>query len=266
MKRRRTLRLFLSVLTAGLSFISVAACSSGGSGLDDIKSRGTIMIGTSGNNAPTIFRDPSGGFVGIDADWADIIAKSLGVKVEWQTLDFSGIVPGLQANKFDIAMSGLRVTPDRQNVIDFSEPIGYDEAIAVYPQEETGITGPESIEGRSVCVVSGSSNGDLPVQRIGTAAQVTRYPGQAEAFSDLKNGRCDLMVTGRILALHWIRSGDGSGYAVSQNGTDGTPLAVGVPKGSDELLQAINAAIADAKKDGSYESIAQKWLGESFTQ
>lgn len=266
MKRRRTRRLLLSLLAAGLSFVSFTACSTGGSGVDDITSRGTITIGTSGNNAPTIFRDPSGGFVGIDADWAAIIAKSLGVEVEWQTLDFAGIVPGLQANKFDIAMSGLRVTPERQEVIAFSDPIGYDDAIVVYPEGETGITGPESIAGRSVCVVSGSSNGDLPVQRIGTAAQVARYPGQAEAFSDLKNGRCDVMVTGRILALHWIRSGDGAGYAVSQNGTDGTPLAVGVPKGSDELLQAINKAIADAKKNGAYESIAQKWLGEPFTQ
>ncbi|MEV0070971.1 transporter substrate-binding domain-containing protein [Amycolatopsis sp. NPDC050768] len=163
-------------------------------------------------------------------------------------------------------VSGLRVTPDRQKVVDFSEPIGYDDAVAVYPQKETGITGPESIKGKSVCVVAGSSNGEAPVQRIGGAAKMTRYPGQAEAFSDLKNGRCDLMVTGRILALYWIKSGDGAGYAVSQNGTDGTALAVGVPKGSDALLQAVNKAIDDAKKTGAYVSIAQKWLGQPFKQ
>ncbi|MGW4489814.1 substrate-binding periplasmic protein [Amycolatopsis sp. NPDC004368] len=266
MNPRHTLRLCLSALAAGLTLTSVSACSSGGSNLDDIKSHGAITIGTSGNNAPTIFRDPSGGFVGIDADWANLIAKSLGTKVEWKTLDFSGIVPGLQAKKFDIAMSGLRVTPDRQKVVDFSEPIGYDDAVAVYPQKETGITGPESIKGKSVCVVAGSSNGEAPVQRIGGAAKVTRYPGQAEAFSDLKNGRCDLMVTGRILALYWIKSGDGAGYEVSRNGTDGTALAVGVPKGSDALLQAVNKGIEDAKKAGAYQSIAQKWLGQPFKQ
>jgi ABC-type amino acid transport substrate-binding protein len=263
MKPRRTTRFLLAALAAGLA---LSACSSGGSDLDEVKSHGTITIGTSGNNAPTIFRDPSGGFVGIDADWANLIAKKLGVKVEWKTLDFSGIVPGLQAKKFDIAMSGLRVTEERKKVIDFSDPIGYDEAVAVFPDKEKGITGPEDIKGHTVCVVAGSSNGELPVQRIGTAAKVTRYPGQAEAFSDLKNGRCQIMVTGRILALHWIKSGDGAGFKVSDKGTDGTALAVGVPKGSDALLKAINEAIADAKKDGAYESIAQKWLGEPFRQ
>lgn len=264
MTARRAARFVLAALAAVVSLLAVSACGSSGTSLDAIKSSGTITIGTSGDNAPTIFRDPSGNFVGIDADWANIIAKNLGVKVEWKTLDFNGIVPGLQAGKFNIAMSGLRVTPEREKVIDFSEPIAYDDAVAVYPKSEQGITSPESIKGRTVCVVAGSSNGETPVQRIGTAAKVTRYPGQAEAFTDLKNGRCDLMVTGRILALNWIKSGAGAGFAVSKDGTDGTAIAVGVPKNSGPLLRAINQAIDQAKKDGAYQSIAEKWIGEPF--
>jgi ABC-type amino acid transport substrate-binding protein len=248
-----------------LAFVSLTgACSSGGSALQNVQDHKTIVIGTSGNNAPTIFRSPSAGLVGIDADWANIIAKKLGVKVQWKVLDFQGIIPGLQANKFDAAMSGLRVTPERQKVIDFSDPIGYDEAVVVFRAGTTGITGPNDIKGRTVCVVAGSSNGESPVQRIGTAAKVTRYPGQAEAFADLKNRRCQVMVTGRILARYWISSGQGTGFEVSQQGTDGTALAVGVPKGSGDLLKAINKAISAAKKDGAYDRVAQKWLGESF--
>jgi ABC-type amino acid transport substrate-binding protein len=241
-----------------------AACGSSDTALQKVKDHKRIVIGTSGNNAPTIFRDPSAGLVGIDADWAAIIAGKLGVKLQWKALDFAGIVPGLQAHQFDAAMSGLRVTPERKKVIDFSDPIGYDEAAVVFPHGMTGITGPDDIKDHTVCVVAGSSNGEVPVRRIGTAKKVTRYPGQAEAFSDLKNRRCEVMVTGRILARYWIKSGEGAGFELSVQGTDGTALAVGVPKGSDDLLKAINQAIGEAKKDGAYDRIARKWLDEPF--
>jgi polar amino acid transport system substrate-binding protein len=104
------------------------------------------------------------------------------------------------------------------------------------------------------------------VARIGTAKSVKRYPGQAEAFGDLKNRRCEVMVTGRILAAYWIKSGEGKGFTVSQQGSDGTSIAVGVPKDSPELLAAINKAIAKAKGEGMYDSIAEKWLGTKFSQ
>lgn len=258
---------FLGAAVSAAALVAISACGrSGGNALEKVQKSKVISIGTSGNNAPTIFRDAAGGFVGLDADWANQIAQSLGAKVEWQVLDFAGIVPGLQAGKFDAAMSGLRVTEERKKVISFSDPIGYDDAVVVYPTSTTGITGTNDIKGHTVCVVSGSSNGDTPVARIGTAKSVSRYPGQAEAFADLKNRRCEVMVTGRILAAYWIKSGEGKDFTVSKEGSDGTAIAVGVPKDSVELLTAINKAIGDAKKQGMYDSIAQKWLGTKFAQ
>jgi len=262
---------FSRLVRLGIPLILVAATASacGGTSSDalaKVKDAKEIIIGTSGNNAPTIFRDKSGALVGIDADWGNRVAKRLGVKVVWQTLDFQGIIPGLQANKFDAALSGLRVTPERAKVIDFSDSIGFDEAVVVFRQGMKGINSPTDIKGKSVCVVAGSSNGDTPVKRIGTAASVTRYPGTAEALQDLKNGRCQVTVTGRILAAYWIKSGPGKGFELSAKGSDGTPLAFGLPKGHATLLKAINDAIAAEKKGGAYEEVAQKWLGQPFSQ
>lgn len=254
-----------AVVTAAV-LLFTAACGTGGSGdkLKDIQDSGTWVVGTSGNNKPTIFRNTTGDLVGTDADWANLIAKDLGVKVEWKILDFKGIVPGLQANQFDSAMSGLRVTEERKKVIDFSDPIGSDEAVAVFRSGNNGIKSPNDIAGKSVCVVAGSSNGAEPVKRIGTAKSVKAYPGQAEAFADLSNGRCEVMVTGRLLAADWIKSGEGKGYELSAGGTDCASFAVGVPKGSDKLLQAINNAIDKETKNGALDEIARKWLGEPF--
>ena len=257
----------LTQLMAGAAAVVLLTSACGSSGSDELKkiqADGSWVIGTSGNNKPTIFRDSSGDLVGTDADWAHLIAKDLGVKVKWKILDFKGIVPGLQANQFDAAMSGLRVTDERKKVIDFSDPVGSDEAVLVYKSGAKGLTSPDDIAGKTVCVVAGSSNGAEPVKRIGTAKKVQSYPGQAEAFADLNNGRCEVMVTGRLLAADWIKSGEGKGYELSTRGTDCASFAVGVPKGSDKLLAAINKAIEKETKNGAMDKIAQKWLGQPF--
>lgn len=255
-----------SILALGsVVMLTLTSCGSGeANALEHIKESGVLAIGTSGNNIPTIYRDDSGELIGIDVDWANIVAEDLGVEIEWKVLDFKGIVPGLKSERFDVAMSGLRITDERKEVIDFSQPIATDDAIVVYPEEMSGITSPEDIAGKSVCVVAGSSNGDQPAQRIGTAEKVRAFPGIAEAFAGLTTDRCDVMMTGRALAGAWIASGDGEGYAISKKGSDCAELAIGVPKGSPELLAAINESIDAAKEEGKYEEIAQEWIGEPY--
>ncbi|SFK68148.1 polar amino acid transport system substrate-binding protein [Paenibacillus sp. 1_12] len=233
--------------------------------LADIKKRGTIVIATSGNNAPTIFPNEKNELVGIDAEWAKIIADHLGVKIEWKRMDFSGIIPGLMTGNFDIGLSGIGVTEERLKTLDFSEHIAYDEVVAVYNKKTTGINSPEDIKGRIVGVVTGSSNGDAPARKIGGYKELKTYPGQAEAFHDLQNGRIEVMVTGKMLAGHWIKT-EGKDYMVSPKGLEGRKLAVAMKQGEPDLKNAINEAILAAKKQGKYEEIAQKWLGSTFSQ
>ena len=252
--------------------IPLMACSSPGSdgpaaeqnALTNIQEHKVLTIGSSGNNVPTIFKGASGEYEGIDVDWANIIAEAIDAKIEWRILDFKGIVPGIQSKQFDVAMSGLRVTDERKKVIDFSVPYAADDAVVVYPTSMSGISSPEDIAGKSVCVVAGSSNGDQPVQRIGTAKESQAYPGTAEAFEGLKAGRCEVMVTGRTLAKDWIKNGHGEGFAVSKVGSDCASFAVGLPKGEPELLKAVNDAISAAVSAGEYDKIAMKWTDESF--
>ena len=245
--------------------VSVSACSaSAENALETVKESGVLTIGSSGNNAPTIFQAENGGYEGIDADWAKIIADDLGVEVEWKILDFKGVVPGVQSGQFNAAMSGLRVTEERKEVIDFSIPYAADDAVVVYPSSMTGVNSPEDIAGKSVCVVAGSSNGEQPVTRIGTAKEVQLYPGTAEQFAGLRDGRCDVAVTGRMLAMDWINKGQGEGYTVSEGGTDCAEFAVGLPKDEPELLEAVNAAIQKGLDDGQRDAIAEKWTGGTF--
>lgn len=261
---------FAATAIIAATVISLVGCNAAGAdtagaaasnALTKVEAAGTLSIGSSGNNAPTIFPTSDGNYQGIDADWAKIIADGLGVKVQWRILDFKGIVPGIESGQFDAAMSGLRVTEARKKVIDFSIPYAADDAIAVYPTGVSGINSPEDIGGKSVCVVAGSSNGEQPVTRIGTAREVQSYPGTAESFAGLRAGRCDVLVTGRLLALDWINKGEGNGFTVSEGGTDCAEFAVGLPKEEPELLAAVNAAIQGGLDAGQFDTIAKKWTG-----
>lgn len=258
------------LIAVALSMSSLVACggtppaSGPSNALTDIQKRGTLSIGSSGNNAPTIFKAASGEYQGIDADWAKTISDGLGVKAEWRVLDFKGIIPGIQSKQFDVAMSGLRVTDERKKVIDFSIPYAADDAVVVSPNSMSGINSPNDIAGKSVCVVTGSSNGEQPVKRIGTASEVQSYPGTAETFAGLKAGRCDVLVTGRTLAGDWINKGEGAGYKVSSGGTDCASFAVGIPQGEPELLAAVNKAIQAGLDKGDYDAVAKKWTGDKL--
>ncbi|TDF98556.1 substrate-binding periplasmic protein [Paenibacillus piri] len=265
-----TFALLLAACSGGSSAPSANGKADSGAGsakglLADIKKRGTIVIATSGNNAPTIFPNEKNEMVGIDADWAQIIADHLGVKIEWKRMDFNGIIPGLLTGNFDIGMSGIGVTEERLKTLDFSEHIAYDEVVAVYNKKTTGINSPEDIKGRVVGVVTGSSNGDAPARKIGGYKDLKTYPGQAEVFHDLQNGRIEVMVTGKMLAGHWIKT-EGKDYTVSPKGMEGRKLAVAMKKGETDLKAAIDEAIQNAKKQGKYDEIAKKWLGSTFSQ
>lgn len=256
----------LVILFIVISLLVLSACGkSEQSGLESIKEKGKIVIATSGDNPPTIFPNEKNELVGIDADWAVIIAKDLGVEIEWKRVDFKGIIPGITSGNFDIGMSGILVTEERKKAIDFSEPYANDEAVVIFPEEVTNIKSPKDIKDKIVGVVTGSSNGEAPVKEIGGYKELKQYPGVAQALADLQNERVDVVVTGKVAAGHWLKS-EGKGYKMSEEGIAGTGMAAVISKENKDLTEAINKAILKAKEEGKYEEIAEKWLDTTFSE
>lgn len=254
--------------TAQSSTAASEDASSSNDLLAQIKKRGTIIVGTSGDNAPTIYRDATTGqFAGFDADWANAIAKSLGVKVDWQTVAFAGLIPGLASGRFDLVVSGFFMREERLKSVNFSVPYAEDSTVLVYPDSLTdNVENPkDGIKGRAVCVVAGSSNGDNLVTQWGTAASIVRLPGQAGAFEALKQKRCDVMVTGDLLASYWIQKQGGTGFKTSAEGVNRAFIAAGMPKsGSESLQKAVDIAINQGKREGLCQQFAMKSTGHDF--
>lgn len=243
----------------------LAGCGKEEDIITQIQERGYITIATSGNNRPTIYPNEKNELVGLDADWAQIVADHLGVDIEWKVMDFKGTIPAVTAGQVDIAMSGISVTEERAKTVDFSDSYAFEDVIAVYPEDVTDIESAEDIEGKIVGVVAGSSNGEAPVLEIGGYEKMVQYPSLANVFADLKNGRTDLAVTGRIVAGDWLVR-EGEGYKMTKKGYLGSKIAIVVDKKNPELTATINEAIKKAKEEGKYEELAIKHIGSEFAQ
>lgn len=265
---KNKIRIMLSLVLL-LSFGILTAC---GGGSDDkvkeIQDKGVITIATSGNNPPTIYPDKNNELVGLDVDWANLIADELGVDIEWKEMDFKGTVPSVKSKQADMAMSGISVTEERAEEVDFTEHYAFEDVIAIYnPDVVDDVTGPEDIEGKIVGVVAGSHNGEAPVEEIGGYKELKTYPGLANVFEDLKNKRIEVAVTGRVVGGDWmLREGKEKGYVISEDGYLGSKIAIAISKDNEELTEKVTEIIKQAKDDGKYEEIAKEHTGEEFVE
>ncbi|WJH37014.1 ABC transporter substrate-binding protein [Paenibacillus sp. CC-CFT747] len=229
--------------------------------LDQIKKRGKLIIGTSGNYRPLTYMDEQGKLTGFDIDWGNALAKELGVTAEFVPGNVSGLLAGLNAGKFDIVMSGLLMTEERKKAIDFSSVYYKDGVVALAKKDNKAVTGITHLQGLTVGVIGGAAqHSDL--LEIGGYKELKEYPGNAEGFADLKNGRIQLYALGKIAANDFIKNDkDGSQYAAVGDMYKLRDAGIGIRKNDSALKKAIDDIIEKKQKDGSYNELAVKWFG-----
>lgn len=241
---------------------AAAATASASSGtVEQIKKNGKLVIATSGNFRPVTFMNEQSQLAGLDIDIGNMIAERLGVKAEFVPGNISGLIPGLVASKFDLVMSGLLATDERKKSIDFSIPYGMDGTIAVTLKDNTKVEDVTKLGGLVVGVIGGSGTHSV-VKEIGGYKELKEYPGNAEAFTDLKAGRIDVYAVGNIAANDYIKN-DKSDKPLKLVGkvTGVKPMGVGLRKNEPELKAIIDKLIEEKLKDGTIDQLATKWVG-----
>ncbi|WP_207953314.1 substrate-binding periplasmic protein [Paenibacillus agricola] len=231
--------------------------------LAKIKKDGKIVIGTTGNFRPYSYMDSNNQLVGYDIEWGNMIAKELGVKAEFVTGQFAGLIPGLIANKFDVLMSGANITEERKQSIDFSASYSQDGAVAVIKKGTNAVQDIADIKGKVVGVNAGSAF-EAAVKRIGGYKDLKTYPGAAESFADLLAGRVDVVAIGVVSAAEYIKNSPSGKDIEMVGGTfEVKDVGVGLRK-NDELKKEIDRIIEMKKKDGTYNKLTQQYFGLTF--
>jgi polar amino acid transport system substrate-binding protein len=253
-------RLLLNVSLA-LGMTAIAGLSHAQTALDGIQKSKLIKIAI-----PTDF--PPYGFVGIDLqpqgldiDMANYIAQKMNVKVELLPVTSANRIAYLQTKKADLVISTLGKNPEREKVIDFTA--SYSPFFqAVFASKALSIKSFNDLTGKSVAVTRGAME-DQELTKVAPAGlDIKRFEDNNATVSAFVAGQTQLIATGASVAGNMMQRNPQLGVEYKLLLKD-SPNFIGVAKGEDALRLKVNAIIADAKKSGDIEKMAQKWLGRA---
>ena len=221
---------------------------------------GVLTIATSGTFRPITFSE-GGELTGYDIEVGTRIAKELGLEVEFVSGQLSGLLPGLNAGRYDAVMSGLTMTEERKKAITFSEPYLADGAVAATAVGNTEVSGVTELTGMNVGVIGGSGTED-DIVALGGYDNLTAYPSAPEGFADVGAERIDLFAVGRIATEDYIKNApNGDQIRIAGDVYGIKPAGIGLPADDTELKPLIDDIIDEMWDDGSLQELQQKWFG-----
>jgi polar amino acid transport system substrate-binding protein len=205
---------------------------------------------------------------GFDVDLADALAKELGYTVNFTSQKFDTLIPQLNAGgTFDVIMSGMTITPEREQEILFSEPyIDSNQSIAVVKGKFAKLDGndPAAINtaftGKIIGVQSGTTGETWAKENLKGAAQITPFDDTLSAFSALNAGKVDAVVNDLPVSAYLVKSSYTGDELVAEIPT-GEQYGIGIAKANPELKTAIDEALQKITDSGEYKTIYMKWFG-----
>lgn len=195
--------------------------------------------------------------VGFDIELIEAIGKLINRRIEWTDIDFKGLIPGLVANRFDIAASAIYMTDERRKVVDFTDSYYPGGLVIMTRKGEQGIKGPEDLKGKKVAVQVGTKSVNYLKENFPGTERVEVEKNQ-EMFNLVDIGRADAAVTGKPAAFQYVRTRGGLRVLDEQLTTEEYGMAV--RKDTPELTKAVNAALGKLKADGTYAALVKKWF------
>lgn len=196
--------------------------------------------------------------VGFDIDLMNAIGKAAGLTVEFQSLPFDGIIPALQANTVDAAISAITITPERQTTVSFSHPYFKAGLAIAVRKDNTDITALNSLQNRKIAVQIGTT-GAAKAKSI-AGAKVSSFDSAPLALQELINGNVDAVVNDAPVTLDAIERGNLQSIKVVGELLTEEFYGIALPKDSPHL-NAVNTALNKMIADGTYTQIYRKWFG-----
>ncbi len=258
MKKIITLTLALVMLTCVLAGCGASEAKSS---LKTVES-GKLIMATNAAFPPYEFIEGNE-IVGIDAEIAGAIAEKLGLELQIDDMEFDSIVESVKGGKADIGLAGMTVTPERQEVINFTASYATGVQVVIV-NEDSAITTVDDLfaEGASHAIgVQRNTTGDLyctwDLEDAGLAT-VDRYSKGADAVQALLTGKVDCVVIDNEPAKAFVEANEGlkildTEYAIEE-------YAAAMSKDNEELYNAVNKALEELIADGTVKTIVEKYI------
>ncbi|QIA27439.1 basic amino acid ABC transporter substrate-binding protein [Thermaerobacter sp. PB12/4term] len=228
--------------------------------LDEIKERGYMTFATDGAYPPMEFPNPENPseLIGFDIDLGKAIAEKLGVEHRAVVVDWDGILAGLESGRYDVVMSSMNITEERQKSADFVQYFEMGQMIVVAKGNPKGIYSLDDLKGKVIAVQIGTTNEEIA--RGIEGATVKTFQTFPDALKEVHVGRADATILDEPVARYYANI-EGDKYEFVGEPFERAPVGIAVAKGHEDLVQAIQKALDELKQDGTYDQIYTKWFG-----
>ncbi|WP_370574685.1 basic amino acid ABC transporter substrate-binding protein [Methanomethylovorans sp.] len=264
-----TKRLNLLMVLVVIGLVAVSGCSdtqANGTVTEDAGAsiaKTTYVIGTEPYFPPFEYADEnnSGAIIGFDVDLIKAIAEDQGFSVEWKSLDFDALIPALQSGQIDIIVSGMTITDEREQSVDFSEPyINAGLALAVAENNDQ-IKSVDDIQGKVAAVQQGSTGAAKAdeFKAQGLIEDVIYLPHVNDIIMNIQSGRADFTINDLPVTLAYMNEQPGV-IKIVDDQLQSESYGFAVREGNTELREMINAGLANVKENGTYDEIMDKYF------
>lgn len=261
------------LLTAGLLVLSMLAFAGCGNkeeapaGNEAEQQVETFVVGTNPTFAPFESQDEDGNIVGFDIDLIEAIAADQGIAIEVQSLEFDALIMALGNGSIDIIASGMTITPQRLEQVDFTDSYytaGLNIAVA---EENTTINGIDDLQGKVVAAQIGTTGALLCQELVdtGVAKEAKLLADVNICMMDLQNGACDAVINDIPVTNDYIKANPGVVKVVGDN-FNAEDYGFAVSKENPELLAKLNAGLANVIADGTYDALYAKYFNETAAE
>ncbi|MEA3544345.1 MAG: transporter substrate-binding domain-containing protein [Thermodesulfobacteriota bacterium] len=230
--------------------------------LDDIQARGVLKVGMEPGYMPFEMTNQKGEIIGFDVDMAKGIAKAMGVKLELVNTAWDGIIPALLTKKYDMIMSGMTVTQERNLKINFADPyIVIGQTILIKKEHAADVKSYKDLNKKGYKVGSKlGTTGEKATKRMIPNCSYISFDTEQEGITDLVNGKIDAFVYDLpYMEIAYAQKGEGKLTYLNEPFTY-EPLAWAIRRGNHDFLNWLNNYMTQVRSDGTYDKIYAKWI------
>ena len=253
-------------VTGLVTLLALLAAGCTGSPSDEISSQliepGRLTVGSNWTFKPFEFVD-NGEPAGFDIELMNEIASRLGVEPEYVDVPFDTLFDRLSTGDFDVIISAITITPEREEMIAFTDPyFAADQALAA--AKNSKLAGLADLVDKDVAVEGGTTSLDYARKELPKAARIVEFPSTEASFAAVQTGQVDAVLTDLPVAAEQVKNG--AGFKIIAEVETGELYGIGVQADHTTLAEAINSQLAEIIADGTYEQLYAKWFAGPVPQ
>ena len=274
-------RQFFALMTTAVIAVTLTACggssepsatsgaagatgTAGGLTLQQVKDAGVLKIGTEGTYKPFSFHEGgTGPLTGFDVEIATAVAGKLGVEAKFEETQWDAIFAGLEAGRFDVIANQVSITPERKAKYLFSTPYTVSTGVIVTKADNTDISSFADLKDKTTAQSLTSNWYQLAKD---SGAKVEAVEGWAQAITLLKQGRVDATINDKLTYLDSQKTKNDPSIKIAAETTDKSESAIAFRTGSEDLVKAVDGALAELQADGTLAKISDKYFGADVTK